>query len=195
MMRHFALLALAVSPLTFNRACPGVQFSPTSLQFSPQVTNPANPASSPTTVNLKNSGNAPLTIKSISSSGDFDVDNINCPVNNGSSIAAGASCTIGVSFSPNVVGHILGMLTITDNAIGSPHVLPLSGTGLAPAGFSPATLDFGAIALNSTSVAQSVTLTNNQSVALNISGITASGDYHVTSPLAPLHLRRARAAQ
>jgi hypothetical protein len=77
-----------------------------------------------------------------------------------------------VTFAPNLVGTINGAIRS-----GSPAVVSLSGTGLAPVGFSPAALDFGTVAIGAASTAQPVTLTNNQGAALAISGIVTSGDY------------------
>jgi hypothetical protein len=47
----------------------------------------------------------------------------------GSSVAAGGTCTIGVTFTPSAVGQRAATLGITDNASGSPQTVNLSGTG------------------------------------------------------------------
>jgi hypothetical protein len=44
-------------------------------------------------------------------------------------IGAGASCTVGVTFSPTATGPVAGTLTFTDSAVTSPQVVTLSGTG------------------------------------------------------------------
>ena len=177
MIRCF-VLAILVTQLPVTRSCiihlPSVKLSPSSISFSPQLVDPGQAASAPQKIMLTNSGNASLTITKIESSGGFSQTS-DCPINSG--IAAGATCTIHVTFSPNVVGDILGAVTITDNGTGNPHVLPLSGTGLAPVGLSPVSLDFGTVGVNNTSAPQMVTVTNNQIVALNIGNISASGDY------------------
>jgi Divergent InlB B-repeat domain/Abnormal spindle-like microcephaly-assoc'd, ASPM-SPD-2-Hydin len=180
MIRYF-VLALAVGPLAISPTCsfkfPNVQLSPASVTFAPQVVNPASPAGPSQTVTVRNSGTAALSLTAFVSSGDFSQTN-DCPVPP-AKLAAGGTCTMQVTFSPNVVGEIKGAVTITDTGIGTPHVLALSGTGLPPVGFSPASLDFASVAVNTTGATKSVTLTNNQSVALNINGITASGNYNV----------------
>jgi hypothetical protein len=48
-----------------------------------------------------------------------------CPA----SLAAGASCSISVTFTPNAATKQTGTLTITDNAKGGTQTVPLSGTG------------------------------------------------------------------
>jgi Divergent InlB B-repeat domain/Abnormal spindle-like microcephaly-assoc'd, ASPM-SPD-2-Hydin len=191
MIRYF-ILALAVSPLAISPHCnppkfAAVQFSPSSVTFAPQVVHPGGSSSAPQTVTLKNTGSAALEITTMASSGDFSQTS-DCPVNP-NTISPSATCTIQLTFAPNVIGNITGAITIVDNAIGGQQALPLSGTGLPPVGFTPASLDFGTIAVNSTSGTQAVTLTNNQNVALNIGAVVASGGYNVTahtcsSPLA-----------
>lgn len=73
---------------------------------------------------LTNTGSAPLTTSSIVTNGDFAQTNA-C----GTSVAAGASCTISVTFTPTATGARSAMVTITDNATGSPQTVALSGTG------------------------------------------------------------------
>ena len=105
-------------------------FSVSSLTFTPQVPNPAGPASAPQSVTLTATGEAgsSLSISSITASSDFSETN-DCPA----SLATQSSCTIQVSFSPNSVGVIQGQLVL-DGTSG----VQLSGTGIAPVTFSPA---------------------------------------------------------
>jgi minor extracellular serine protease Vpr len=83
--------------------------------------------SAPQTVTLTNTGAATdaLGITSIAASGDFRVSSNTC----GKSLAAGASCTIGVTFSPKATGSRTGALTIKDFNPNSPHTVALSGIG------------------------------------------------------------------
>src|SRR5262249_41010003 len=46
-------------------------------------------------------------------------------------LATKLSCAIGVSFTPTAAGPISGSISITDDALGSPQVVQLSGTGVA----------------------------------------------------------------
>jgi hypothetical protein len=100
---------------------PLVALSPTSLTFSGQV---SGTASSAQAVKLTNSGNATLTLSSIAVSGDFAQTN-NC----GASLAASATCTINVTFTPTAGGSRTGSITLTDNAGNSPQTVALTGTG------------------------------------------------------------------
>ncbi len=78
-------------------------------------------------VTFSNTGTATdaLGITSVATSGDFHVASNNC----GSSLAAGASCTIKVTFKPTKTGTRTGALTIKDFNVNGPQVVTLTGTG------------------------------------------------------------------
>jgi hypothetical protein len=100
---------------------PSVMLAPNPVQFGSQPLAIPSPIQS---VTLTNTGSTSLTISSISASGDF-AHTTNC----GGTLASGASCTIDVTFTPTALGDRTGTLTITDDAPGSPHTLPLPGWG------------------------------------------------------------------
>ena len=83
----------------------------------------------PKTVILKNVGTTTLTITGIAITGtnasDF-AQTHTC----GSSLAAGANCSISVRFTPAVLGTRTAALSVTDNAAGSPQKVALSGMGV-----------------------------------------------------------------
>jgi hypothetical protein len=95
--------------------------NPTSLAFADQAPGSTSAAK---TVTLSNTGNAAATISSIAVTGDFSQTNT-C----GSTIAAGASCTVSVKFAPQASGAHTGTLTVAGNASNSPTLVALSGTG------------------------------------------------------------------
>jgi hypothetical protein len=103
---------------------PVATLSATSLNFGNQRVGTTSAAK---LVNLSNSGNAPLTITSITASGDFAQTN-NCV----SLLAARTYCTFTIKFTPTAAGTRTGAVSITDNALGSPHTVSLSGTGTTP---------------------------------------------------------------
>jgi hypothetical protein len=127
---------------------------------------------------LSNTGNAALAITSVAITGanpsDFTQSN-NC----GSSLAAGANCTISIAFAPTAVANYGAALTVTDNASGSPHTVALSGTGTAVpapvAVLTPPSFSFGSIQTGSSSSAQTATLSNTGNAALSITGIVIGG--------------------
>jgi len=163
---------------------PVVSLSPTSLTFSQQNTGTTSAAQP---VTLSNIGNASLSISSIAiggtNSGDF-VQTNTC----GSSVAAGANCTIGVTFTPSATGSRSASLSITDNASGSPQTVSLTGTGvqLPVVSLSPASLTFGPENMGLTTAPQTVTLSNTGYALLSISNIAISYvgdwiDFHETN--------------
>jgi len=154
--------------LTGTGTGPFVSLSTTSLTFGPQLVGTPSTAQ---VVTLTNTGNAILRISSIVSSGDFH-DGTSC----GASLAAGDLCKIFVTFTPTATGTRTGTLTITDNAVGSPHTVSLTGTGVQPAvTLSAQSLTFATQPIGTTSAAQNITLTNTGTATLNITGITKGG--------------------
>ncbi len=153
---------------------PAASLSPTSVTFSSQA---LSTSSSPQSVTLSNPGGATLAISSITVSGDFSETN-SC----GTSLAASASCTISVTFTPTATGSRTGIITVTDNASPTTQSASLSGTGTAPgANLSPTSLTFSGQMLGTSSSPQSVTLSNPGGATLAISSITVSGDFSETN--------------
>ena len=104
---------------------PVASLSPPSLTFDSLN---VGKTSGSQTATLTNTGSLPLTVSSITATGNFAQTN-NCP----SSVAVGASCTMNVTFAPLAAGTLNGALTITDNSnntTGSTQTVRLSGTGL-----------------------------------------------------------------
>ena len=177
-----ASAVLQVTPVP----APGLSFTPGSVSFG-SVT--VNTVSGVQPVTIANSGAAPLNF-----SGAFAVTGpfahvSACPP----SLVPEQSCTVDVKFVPTVTGPASGSLVVTSNAPGSPHSLPLSGTGqpvpTAGVSLAPASLAFGAQTLATTSSARTVTLSNTGSGVFTLRGITTSGDFaqsnNCTANLAP----------
>jgi hypothetical protein len=95
--------------------------SPTSLAFG---TVSVGSSSAPQTVTLKNTGSAGATISSITAGTGFAETNT-C----GSSLAAGASCTVSVTFTPTAASSYSASLTVNSNATDGTLTVPLTGTG------------------------------------------------------------------
>jgi FG-GAP-like repeat/Abnormal spindle-like microcephaly-assoc'd, ASPM-SPD-2-Hydin/FG-GAP repeat len=104
---------------------PNATLLPTNLTFPSRPVQTTSPAQ---TITLANYGSATLTVIDIAASGDFAETNT-C----GGLVAAGASCTVSVTFTPTVTGTRTGSIMITDDATDSPQVLPLTGTGITGA--------------------------------------------------------------
>ncbi len=146
---------------------------PTSLVFGSQ---PVNTTSTAQTVTLYNIGVTTLTINSIGITGTNAADFAQTSAC-GASLAAGANCTISVTFSPAAMGARTASVSVSSNDPAHPTLtVSLSGTGAMPvAGVAPAALTFGSQMLNTTSAAQTVTLSNAGNTALTISSIVITG--------------------
>ena len=94
----------------------------------------------------------------------------------GTSIGAGAKCTITVTFSPKSAGALTGTVSISDSGSNSPQSISLKGNGKQPVTLAPATLSFGTVTVGNTSGQKNETLTNNQSTTLTFSNIAIGGN-------------------
>jgi hypothetical protein len=174
------MVALSPASASAGGPAPGASLSPASLTFASQTVGASGSAQ---TVTLTNTGNATLTLTGISITGadpsDFTETN-NC----GSSIAAGAGCTISITFTPGASGSLSATLSVTATSVGDPSV-GLTGTGTSTGGgtggsaplltLSSASLAFGSQPVDATSSAQTVTLSNTGSAALSITSLTITG--------------------
>lgn len=102
-----------------------IQLSPTSMNFGNQ---PVGTKSLQKKITVSNKGSVAVSVSGISITGtnpnDFAQVN-NC----GTSIAAGASCFIGVTFTPSTKGSRSASVSISDNGGGSPQQVQLAGSG------------------------------------------------------------------
>ncbi len=146
--------------------------SPAEITIASQ---PVGVASAPQSVILSNTGGAALSITSIAftgaNPGDFAQTN-NC----GPSVAAGASCTINVSFKPTAMGSRAADLTLNNDFSSGRTGAKISGTGLASAPeLSPTRLSFTSQSVGAISAAQEITLSNSGNAALSVSSFAVSG--------------------
>jgi hypothetical protein len=156
--------------LTGTGGVPAVSLTPPALTFAPQTVGTTSPARQAT---LKNTGSGPLAIASIATAGDFAQTN-SC----GSTVNPGGSCTLSVTFTPTAAGTRTGSLTITDDATASPHHLSLTGTGVGEPAvrLTPAKVPFLVLrTVGTTSLPQTVKLTNVGSAGFHITGIALAG--------------------
>jgi hypothetical protein len=167
---------------------PTLVVSPTALNFGTIL---IPNTSAPQSVMLTNNTNAAMAFTSaVISGGSPAAANTDYVVSTatatpcGASIAAGASCTVSVTFKPTVVGAESANLVLTDGDSTSPQTISLTGTGTNAApgvGFAPTSLSFGGQLLTTTSAAKTVTLTNTGTGSLTINTIGISGDFAQTN--------------
>jgi YD repeat-containing protein len=163
-----SLIGTGTAPLA-----PAVSLTPGTLTFSAY----AGTASAAQAVTLTNTGNAALSINTISISGS-GASNFAETNTCGTSLAAGANCKISVTFISSIAASSTASLYLADNASGTPQSVMLSGTATAPPApavlLSPSALTFNSFVAG-TSVAQTVTLTNTGNAALNFTSFALSG--------------------
>jgi hypothetical protein len=163
----------------FGTTGAALRVSPVSLSFGNQ---PALTQSTAQAVTVVSTGSAGASLSPVIVNGDFTQTN-NCPT----SLAAGSSCTINVSFLPSADTSnafpptIVGNVSVGGSFSGSPLLVALSGVGTSPTGpvpnFTLALSPTSGTIAPGQSVHSTVTLTPsngfNQSVSLSCSGLPA----------------------
>jgi len=143
-------------------------FSPLDLTFGQQAIGTTSP---PQNVTLTNAGSLTLTISNISITGanfaDFAQSN-NCPP----SLGVNANCSISVTFTPSAAGIRSGAVSITDNGVGSPQSVSLTGT--TSVYLSPPSVTFPSQYVGTSGLPQTIMLNNTGSVPLAITSVTAT---------------------
>jgi hypothetical protein len=168
--------------LNVSATAPAITITPSHLAFPDTA---VGYTSAVQTVTYRNNTTVNIGISSVSIAGpdaaDFVIESDGCA---GSVVRTGMLCTVDVAFAPTAGGsYSNAQLVISDDATGSPRLVPLSGKGKAPvvvACLSTANLSFGNWAPGTTSATNSVTITNCGSGDLFITNILVdSGDYSV----------------
>ena len=134
------------------------------------------------TLTYQNTGIGPISVSSVSlsgaSAGNYVIASDACT---GATLAASATCSIGVTLTPSAPGSQTAKLTVTDITGGAPaQSLSLSGTGAAPTiNLGSGTLAYGAVKV---ATAKTFTLTNSGTAPFVISTIalTTGTQFQVT---------------
>ena len=165
-----------------NNSAPAASVTPASYTFSNQL---VKSSSTPAAITLTNSGSRNLGISSVTISGDFTQTN-NC----GSSLDAGASCTVEITFTPSATGSRSGQLKFSDNAAASPQSVFLYGTGVAAGSLqvTPEAVAFGPVMVGQT-VSTVVKIMNTGGSAVTVNSLSMSGpELHLTGVSVPFTL-------
>ena len=122
--------AVDAGAVEFGGAAPSAALAvaPTSVTFGNQ---PTGSTSAAQTLTLTNSGGAGATTIAVAFTGPFSRPTGAAGGTCGATLAAAASCSINIVFSPTAVGAQNGTATITANATVSGSPVQLSGTGIA----------------------------------------------------------------
>jgi len=162
---------------------PAVAFLSThALAFGVQ---PIGATSAPGPAALLNTGGAFMPISSIATSGANSGDFSASPSSCANPLPPAAVCLLSVTFKPTGPGPRKSSISISDNAAGSPQTVVLTGVGAA-ASLSPTTLPFASQTVNTSSAAQTITLTNKGAVTMNLWQIAIlganAGDFSLSPP-------------
>lgn len=157
-----------------------INLSAPSLDFGGQVLT----QNATQTLTLTNISNAPVSITLPFMITGTNAAEFNQSSTCGSSLAAGANCSITVTFAPvGQVGPRTATVTITDDSADSPESFTLSGIGVLSgpnATLSATSLTFRDQLLNTTGSA-TATLTNYGTATLNITNMAATTGFGVVT--------------
>jgi Abnormal spindle-like microcephaly-assoc'd, ASPM-SPD-2-Hydin len=145
-----------------------VSFSPTTapLTFPAQA---INTVSKQQILKLKNQGKASISISSIKLTGPFALKT-SCA----KSLAAGATCSLSVTFDPKATGTANGLITINDSASSKPQFVDLTGTATVVE-VAPASLTFPSENIGKRSAPQIVTAINEGKTAITFKNVYIGG--------------------
>jgi hypothetical protein len=105
-----------------------VALSPSALHFMPQK---VGTKSASRQISITNNGANPLTISSVDIAGadpkDFGLASISACA--GKELVPGATCSVGVTFSPKKTGTLRASIFVNDSGAGTPETGILTGTG------------------------------------------------------------------
>lgn len=141
--------------------------SPTSLDFGTVSLGQSNRLS----VTATNSSTSPITFGSLTTAAPYTVSNGTCPAS-GATLAAGAQCTLAVTFAPTSSGAQTGTLSISSSATQIPLAVALTGSG-ATSGTTQPSASFD-LTVNGSSSA-SLTVTSGQPAAFTLTATPANG--------------------
>jgi hypothetical protein len=165
-----------------------INISPNSISYG---VNDIGATSSQQYFQIQNTGTGPVTMEGIVISGansnEYAIASNGCPAL-GSPLAAGSSCYVYVTFSPNANGPQTASLSVTDTATGSPQTASVFGVGQtvsSTAAFSKSTVDLGAETLAVVSGQASISVQNTGNINITVSSVLLGGtnpaDFSISS--------------
>jgi hypothetical protein len=162
-------------------ALPAITLSAPSLTFpNTQVST----QSTPQTITVTSSGNAPVLFGTLALTGDFSVVSDTCSKQ---TLAVNATCAIQVAFNPTTTGPRSGQLTVYANIPTGQAIVPLSGTGTTAPSilFTPTALTFAATIVNQSTAAQIINIANTGGTTATLQTPTVTGanaaDFAITA--------------
>jgi hypothetical protein len=173
------LTAGLVSGVAVSSAAPVLNPSTTSVSFGDQK---VGTTSSDSTVHITNTGDADLTVTTVSASdttvgstGEFAVSGNGC-----GTVPPAGGCDITVTFSPASAGPKTGVLSISSDDPATPTTaVSLTGNGTVPQATVDASVSFATP--RNVPQTKAVTLTNTGNAVLNVASATLNGDATFTN--------------
>ena len=154
----------------------GISIAPSRMNFAqPKLGEP----SAAQVATISNTSSVTVSGLVLATSTAFTLSQNTC----GSTLAAGASCSTNIVFTPSANGVVAGSLTVSSSASSDPATAALVGTGGAAGSVQaqPGSVTFPTIGVGSASTPQSVTLTNNSTILLAELKMSASPGFEVAS--------------
>ena len=155
-----------------------ISVSPSILAFGNQISHTS--VTKPVTV--KNNGSTGITMGTVrlTNTTDYAIATNTCT----GVLAGHASCTIGVTFTPQSIGSKKGTLVINDSDPTSPQLVGLTGTGTGFVTLTPTSLTFATTVLNTTTLAQKITVKNTGTAAVTLAAsnaVVATANYAIAA--------------
>lgn len=147
-----------------------VSLTPSVLAFGTQT---SGFSSSPKNITLKNNGTSTYTVGTLSFVGAYATDFTQTNTC-GTTVAAGASCTYTITFTPTASEQANAQLLLTA-ANGTEFGFQMMGQGNIPIYLAPRTMNFGYTLIGTTSAPQYDNFTNKSGVPISISKIDVEG--------------------
>jgi hypothetical protein len=145
---------------------------PSSVTFASQYVSTTSAALQ---ASLQNTGSVTAVLNTFSltgtNSGDFRISANTCAT----TLAAGASCQVSVTFSPTATGTRNASLVVNDSASNSPQTAPISGTGIPAALTITPFVPFGTEGVGVTSSPQTILVQNAGTLTITLSGTSLAG--------------------
>jgi hypothetical protein len=179
----FRILAVALFSLAGNNAYGQLAPNPTSIKFG--LVELGNQSSK--NVYVKNTGTSSVTVSQATVTGAaFSISGLSLPV----TLKPGARSEFTATFSPTVAGKVLGNISLTSNAPGSPTVISLTGTGNSLLlSVTPTSTNFGNVTVgNNSSLPVLLNNTGSGSVTISQSILTGTG-FSLSGLTLPLTLK------
>lgn len=156
---------------------PSVYFNVAHAIFSPAT---IGTPGAPVPIAVFNGGDANLTISAITiggpSAGDFSIMGGSTCFTQAIVPSSMPGCSFELGFTPTTNGTENAVVTVYDNAPGSPQILELVAAGAEPlATVSPLNVNFGNQSDNFTSAPQTITVTNTGTQNLTLTNIVEAG--------------------